>query len=122
MAVRNNLASRQKIKFRIRKRVAGSPERPRLVVFRSLNNIYAQLIDDINHKTICTVSTLNKEVKAGLKDKATKVSDSKIVGKVIADKAKEKNITKVVFDRNGYLFHGRVKAVADGAREGGLVF
>ena len=122
MAVKNNLDSRQKIKFRIRKRVAGSSERPRLVVFRSLNNIYAQLIDDINHKTICTVSTLNKEVKEELKDKTTKVSDSKVVGKVIAAKAKEKNISKVVFDRNGYLYHGRVKAVADGAREGGLEF
>ena len=122
MAVKNNLDSRRKIKFRIRKRVAGSSERPRLVVFRSLNNIYAQLIDDINHKTICTVSTLNKEVKEELKDKTTKVSDSKVVGKVIAAKAKEKNISKVVFDRNGYLYHGRVKAVADGAREGGLEF
>ena len=120
MAVKNNLDSRRKIKFKIRKRVAGSSERPRLVVFRSLNNIYAQLIDDINHKTICTVSTLNKEVKEELKDKTTKVSDSKVVGKVIAAKAKEKNISKVVFDRNGYLYHGRVKAVADGAREGGL--
>jgi len=122
MSVKNNLDSRRKIKFRIRKRVAGSPERPRLVVFRSLNNIYAQLVDDINHKTICTVSTLNKEVKDELKDKTTKVSDSKVVGKVIAVKAKEKNINKVVFDRNGYLYHGRVKAVADGAREGGLEF
>lgn len=122
MAVRKNLASRQRIKYRIRKRIEGSPERPRLVVFRSLKNIYAQLIDDINHKTICTVSTLNKEVKAGLKEYDTKISDCKIVGKVIADKAKEKNITRVVFDRNGYLFHGRVKAVADGAREGGLEF
>lgn len=122
MAVRRNLTSRQRIKYRIRKRIEGSPERPRLVVFRSLNNIYAQLIDDINHKTICTVSTLNKEVKAGLKEKATKISDCKVVGKMIADKAKEKNITRVVFDRNGYLFHGRVKAVADGAREGGLEF
>jgi large subunit ribosomal protein L18 len=122
MAVKNNLDSRQKIKYRVRKRVAGSSERPRLVVFRSLNNIYAQLVDDINHKTICTVSTLNKEVRGELKDKTAKVSDSKIVGKVIAAKAKEKNIKKVVFDRNGYLYHGRVKAVADGAREGGLEF
>lgn len=120
MPVNNNLTSRQKIKFRIRKKVIGSTERPRLVVFRSSNNMYAQLIDDISHKTICTVSTLTKEVKDELKDKITKVNESKIVGKVIAKKAAEKNIKKVVFDRNGYLFHGRVKAVAEGAREGGL--
>jgi large subunit ribosomal protein L18 len=82
--------------------------------------MYAQLIDDISHKTICTVSTLTKEVKDELKNKTTKVNESKIVGKIIAKKAAENNIIKVVFDRNGYLYHGRVKAVADGAREGGL--
>ncbi|MCG6959204.1 50S ribosomal protein L18 [bacterium BMS3Abin03] len=120
MTVKNNLDKRQKIKFRIRKRISGSSERPRLVIFRSLNNIYAQLVDDINHRTICTVSNLSKEVKDELKDKTTKLSESKIVGKFIASKAKEKNIRKAVFDRNGYLYHGRVKAVADGAREGGL--
>ena len=120
MTVKNNLDKRQKIKFRIRKRISGSSERPRLVIFRSLNNIYAQLVDDINHRTICTVSNLSKEVKDELKDKTTKLSESKIVGKFIASKAKEKNIKKAVFDRNGYLYHGRVKAVADGAREGGL--
>jgi large subunit ribosomal protein L18 len=120
MPVKNNLTSRQKIKYRIRKKVIGSTERPRLVVFRSSSNMYAQLIDDTSHKTICTVSTLTKEVKDELKDKTTKVNESKIVGKVIAKKAKEKDIKKVVFDRNGYLYHGRVKAVAEGAREGGL--
>jgi len=120
MTVKNNLNKRQKIKFRIRKRISGSSERPRLVIFRSLNNIYAQLVDDINHRTICTVSNLNKEVKDEIKDNSTKVTESKIVGKIIAVKAKEKNIKKAVFDRNGYLYHGRVKAVADGAREGGL--
>ena len=120
MTVKNNLDKRHKIKFRIRKRITGSSERPRLVIFRSLNNIYAQLVDDINHRTICTVSNLNKEVKDELKDKSTKVTESKVVGKIIAVKAIEKNIKKAVFDRNGYLYHGRVKAVADGAREGGL--
>lgn len=120
MTVKNNLDKRQKIKFRIRKRITGSSERPRLVIFRSLNNIYAQLVDDISHRTICTVSNLNKEVKDELKDKSTKVIESKAVGKIIAVKAMEKNIKKAVFDRNGYLYHGRVKAVADGAREGGL--
>lgn len=82
--------------------------------------MYAQLIDDIAHKTICTVSTLSKEVKGELKDKITKVNESKIVGKVLAKKAAEYKIKKVVFDRNGYLYHGRVKAIAEGAREGGL--
>jgi large subunit ribosomal protein L18 len=120
MPVKNNLTSRQKIKYRIRKRVKGSTERPRLVVFRSSSNIYAQLIDDTSNKTICTVSTLTKEVKDELKDKTTKVIESKLVGKIIAKKAAENNIKKVVFDRNGYLYHGRVRAVAEGAREGGL--
>ena len=120
MPVKNNLTSREKIKYRIRRKVAGNREKPRLVVFRSSKNMYAQLIDDNAHKTICTVSTLTKEVKDELKDKTTKINVSKIVGKVIAKKAAENNIKKAVFDRNGYLYHGRVKAVADGAREGGL--
>lgn len=120
MPVRNNLTSRQKIKYRIRKKVIGNSERPRLVVFRSLNNMYAQLVDDISNKTIFTVSTLTKEVKDELKDKSTKVSKSKIIGKLVAKKAAEFNIKKAVFDRNGYLYHGRVKAIAEGAREGGL--
>jgi large subunit ribosomal protein L18 len=122
MPLRNNLSSRQKIKFRIRKKVIGNSDRPRLVIFRSLNNIYAQLVDDINRKTICTVSTLSKEVKDELKDKTTKVAESKVIGRVIARKAIDINIKKVIFDRNGYLYHGRVRAVADGAREGGLEF
>ncbi len=120
MPVKNSLTSRQKIKYRIRKKVIGNSERPRLVVFRSLNNMYAQLIDDTAHKTLCTVSTLSKEVKDELKDKITKVNESKIVGKVLAKKAAEIKVKKVVFDRNGYLYHGRVKAIAEGAREGGL--
>jgi len=82
--------------------------------------MYAQLIDDTSHRTICTVSSLTKEVKDELKDKTTKINESKIVGKVLAKKAAENNIKKVVFDRNGYLYHGRVKAIAEGAREGGL--
>jgi large subunit ribosomal protein L18 len=120
MSVKNNLSSRQKIKFRIRKKVIGDSDQPRLVVFRSLNNIYAQLVDDVNNKTICTVSTLSKDIKDELKDKKTKIDKSKVVGKVIAQRAKNNNIKKAVFDRNGYLYHGRVKAVADGARESGL--
>jgi large subunit ribosomal protein L18 len=122
MSFKANLPSRQKIKYRIRKKVIGSPERPRLVIFRSLNNIYAQLIDDINHRTICSTSTISKEVKEEVKDKLIKTSKSKLVGKAIAKLALKKNIKKAVFDRNGYLYHGRVKAVAEGAREGGLQF
>jgi large subunit ribosomal protein L18 len=122
MGIKANLSHRQKIKLRIRKRVAGSSKRPRLVVFRSLNNIYAQLVDDINNKTICTVSTLGKNIKGEIKDKTNKRDKSKIVGLKLAQKALELNINHIVFDRNGYLYHGRVKAVADGAREGGLKF
>lgn len=122
MSYKRNLNRRQKIKLRIRKKVIGTSQRPRLVVFRSLNNIYASLFDDISNKTILTISTLSKEVKDGFKDKLTKVSKSRIVGKVLASKALEKNIKKIVFDRNGYLYQGRVKGIAEGAREGGLIF
>lgn len=122
MSVQNNLTSREKIKYRIRKRIKGTQQRPRLVVFRSLNNIYAQMIDDISGKTICSISNISKEVKGSSKDKASKLEKSKLVGKKIAEKAQELNIKKVVFDRNGYLYHGRVKAVADAAREAGLEF
>lgn len=117
-----NLTSREKIKFKIRKKLSGTEERPRLVVFRSLNHIYAQLVDDTTGKTIFTVSPLNKEVQEKISSEKGKVSKSKLVGKITAEKALEKNIKSVVFDRNGYLYHGRVKAVADGAREGGLKF
>jgi large subunit ribosomal protein L18 len=122
MGIKSNLTHRDKIKLRIRKRIIGTRTRPRFVVFRSLNNIYAHLIDDVNNRTICSISTLSKEVKSELKDKLNKRSVSKIVGKKIAQKAMEFNIKQVVFDRNGYLYHGRVKEVADGAREGGLKF
>ncbi len=103
--------------LRVRKRVEGTPERPRLVVFRSLKHIYAQLVDDRSSRTLMTVSDLSADGAAGKKaEKAT------AVGKALAAKAKEAGITRVVFDRAGYRYHGRVKAVADGAREGGLEF
>ena len=109
--------------MRIRKKVTGTAERPRLAVYRSLNHIYAQLVDDLSGRTILTVSSLSKEAvpakKAGAKGK---LDQSKLVGKKIAALAKEKGIDRVCFDRGGYLYHGRVKAVADGAREGGLNF
>ena len=122
MPVRSNLSSKQRIKYGIRKKVTGTASRPRFTVFRSLNNVYAQLIDDINGKTILSVSTISKGVKETLGAKISKTEKSKMIGKKLAEKALENNITKVVFDRNGYLYHGRVKAIADAAREAGLRF
>ncbi len=113
---------RDRIKAKIRKKVKGTQERPRLVVFRSLNNIYAQLVDDVNYKTLLSVSTTHKDVSEKFKNIKGKIETSKVVGKIIAEKALAKNFSKVVFDRNGYLYHGRVKALADAAREGGLIF
>ncbi len=115
------LSPRQKIKYRIRKRITGTAERPRFVIYRSLNNVYAQLIDDVSRKTICSVSSISKDVK-GDSEKRTKTDKSKLIGKKIAEKALENKIKKVVFDRNGYLYHGRVKSIADAAREAGLEF
>jgi large subunit ribosomal protein L18 len=122
MGITSKLTSRQKIKYRIRKRVIGTSEVPRLNVFRSLSNIYASLVDDINGKTLLTVSTLSPDFKNTAQEKTKKSDKSKTVGKLLAQKAAEMNIKKVVFDRNGYLFHGRIKAVAEGARKGGLQF
>ncbi len=114
--------SREKRKIRIRKKIYGTTEKPRLSVYRSLKHMYAQLIDDTNHISIATVSTNSKALSDALASAESKVDKAKLVGKEIARIAQEKNISTVVFDRNGYLFHGRVKAVADGAREGGLQF
>ena len=105
------------IRNRIRKVVKGTSERPRLTVFRSNNEIYAQLIDDLNHKTIAAYSSLDKEV---VSQKIKKIEKSKLVGKTIAQKALEAGISAVVFDRSGYLYHGRVKVLAEAAREAGL--
>lgn len=122
MPVRSNLTSHQKIKYGIRKKVIGTSERPRFNVFRSLNNISVQFIDDINGKTILSVSTTSKDVKGVIESKVSKTEKSKIIGKKAAEKALAMNIKKVVFDRNGYLYHGRVKAIADAARAAGLEF
>jgi len=108
--------------MRIRKKVMGTAERPRLTVFRSLNHIYAQLVDDLTGRTLLTVSSKDKDVAPKLQSAKGKIEDGKLVGKQIAAKAKEKGIDRVCFDRSGYLYHGRVKAVAEGAREGGLNF
>jgi len=113
---------RERIKKHIRKKVKGTPECPRLTVFRSINSIYAQLIDDTTNKTLIGVSTISKTLKADIKKAKNKTEAATLVGKAIAEEAKKKKIEKVVFDRNGYLYHGRVKALAEGAREGGLKF
>lgn len=114
--------SRQRAKIKIRKKISGTSEKPRLSVFRSLDNIYAQIIDDTTGNTLVSVSSLNKEAKDDLKSVKGKINKSKLIGSLVAKKALEKDIKNVVFDRNGFRYHGRVKALADGAREGGLVF
>jgi large subunit ribosomal protein L18 len=113
---------RNKIKAYIRKKITGTAQRPRLTVYRSLGNIYGQIIDDVARKTLVSASSISKEVKTELASAKSKKEKSVIVGKILAKKALEKNIKNVVFDRNGLLYHGRVKALADGAREGGLKF
>lgn len=115
------LTLKEKRANRVRKKIFGTSERPRLSVNKSLNNMYVQIIDDIKGQTILGVSTLGEEIKSQTFE-GGKISISKALGKVVAEKAKEKGIIKVVFDRAGYLYHGRVKAVAEGAREGGLEF
>ncbi len=112
-------ARRQRIRFNIRRTISGTSLKPRLSIFRSNADIYAQLIDDINGATVVAASTRDKDIKA---QKGTKVEKSKMVGAAIARKAVELGLTEVVFDRGGYLYHGRVKSVADGAREAGLKF
>jgi large subunit ribosomal protein L18 len=115
---------RQRVHFRIRAKVTGTAERPRLNVYRSLNHIYTQLIDDANGVTLASASTMtSKETAKGESRKAGgNVEAAKSVGKLIAERAQEKGIKKVVFDRGGYLYHGRIKALADAAREAGLEF
>ena len=112
--------ARQRRKIRIRKKISGTPERPRLVVYRSNMHLYAQVVNDHDGATLVSTSTLTLS-KSQDKVRCNKTG-AELVGKEIARLAKEQSISKVVFDRNGYLFHGRIKAVADGAREGGLEF
>jgi large subunit ribosomal protein L18 len=110
---------RQRIKYTIRKKISGTSEKPRLSVFRSNTEIYVQLIDDVNAKTIAAASSKEKDIVA---QKVNKTGKSKLVGDSIAKKAIALGLTTCVFDRGGYLYHGRVKAVAEAAREGGLKF
>ncbi|MBV9762624.1 MAG: 50S ribosomal protein L18 [Acidobacteriaceae bacterium] len=118
MARESRSAIRSRIHKRIRKRIGGTQERPRLTVFRSLNHIYAQVIDDQQGHTLVSAGSNEKDLKA----KRGNVEGAKLIGKTLAGRAKEKGITKVVFDRGGYQYHGRVKALADAAREAGLEF
>ena len=112
------LSRRDRIKRGIRKRISGSSARPRLSVYRSNKGIYAQIIDDVTGKTIVSASSLSKDFSA----KGNKSEQSVAVGKLVAEKAIAAGVKEVVFDRNGYLYHGRVKSLAEGAREAGLVF
>ncbi len=119
MKTDNKVIRRQKIRYALRKKVTGVAEKPRLSVFRSNADIYVQLIDDVTGQTIAAASSRDKDIKA---QKVTKLEASKLVGAAIARKASELGLLAVVFDRGGFLYHGRVKAVAEGAREGGLKF
>ncbi len=113
---------RERAKRGLRKRIKGTIERPRMVVYRSLKHIYGTIVDDTQGKTILQVSSLSKEIVDAVKATKGKTNVSKVVGVALAKKALEKNIQQVVFDRAGHLYHGRLKAFADGAREGGLKF
>jgi large subunit ribosomal protein L18 len=117
MATNNKSSRRGKIKAGIRKRISGTPEQPRLSVYRSNKDIYAQIIDDLSGKTLISASSVKD-----IDHKLPKIEQSKMVGKLLAEKAVSSGISQVVFDRNGYLYHGRVKSLAEGAREGGLKF
>ena len=121
MAAVSREIARKRRHERVRKKVAGTADRPRLNVYRSLDNIYAQVIDDSTGNTLVSASTVDKELRGQLAS-LKKSDQAKAVGKVVAERAVAKGIKEVVFDRGGYPYHGRVKALADGSREGGLVF
>ena len=114
--------ARLKRKKRVRKKIRGTPDRPRLCVFRSSKHIYAQVIDDTRGRTLVEASTLSSELKEKIGNKGGNKEGATAVGVVIAERALKMGITQVIFDRNGFLYHGRVKALSQGARDGGLVF
>lgn len=122
MTAMSSADSREKRKRRVRKKVRGTPESPRLTVFRSSKNIYAQIIDDISCKTLVDASSLSKDTSDEIRQKGGNREGAALIGKMIAERAIKKGIKRVVFDRNGFLYHGRIKALADAAREGGLEF
>jgi len=124
MRIKTKEDRRDRIKFRIRKRVHGTAGRPRLTVYRSVAHIYVQVVDDTTGRTIASASSVEPAVKGALEKSAHggNVAGAQAIGKTIAERLKDKGVTRVVFDRNGFLYHGRVKAVADSAREAGLEF
>jgi large subunit ribosomal protein L18 len=123
MRIKTTQDRRQRIKFRIRKRVQGTEERPRLTIFRSVAHMYVQVVDDATGRTIASASTVEPSIKGTLgKAGGGNVGGATAIGKTIAERLLEKGVKRVVFDRNGFLYHGRVKAVADAAREAGLEF
>lgn len=122
MAKKDKNQARARRRKSIRKRIAGDSDRPRLSVYRSNKYIYAQVIDDVDSKSLLTVSEQRKDLAAELKDCESKIDRAKVVGRAVAKACLDKGIEKVVFDRNGYLYHGRVSALADAAREAGLQF
>lgn len=119
---KRQLSPRKRRHLRVRAKVFGTPERPRLNVFRSNKHVYAQIIDDTRGHTLVAASTLEREVRERLPEPHPKVEEARVVGQVIGERALSKGITKVVFDRGGYKYHGRVKALAEGARAAGLQF
>ena len=123
MRIKTREDRRDRIKHRIRKRVAGKQERPRLTVFRSVAHMYVQVVDDMTGTTVAAASSVESDLKGAMgKAKGGNVAGAQAVGKAIAQRLLEKGVKRVVFDRNGFLYHGRVKAVADAAREAGLEF
>lgn len=120
--IKKDYQKRSKVQKRIREKILGTSAKPRLSVFRSINHIYAQIIDDSTGTTLASASSLSKEIEKEIKNAKGKISKSKLVGNLIAKKASEKKISDVVFDRNGFRYHGRIQSVAEGAREGGLKF
>ena len=122
MSILSRKQQTQKRHRRLRRHISGSSQRPRLAVFRSNNHIYAQIIDDLAQNTLCAASTLDKDLRATLKTTGSTCSASTAVGELVAQRALAKGINQVVFDRGGNLYHGRIKALADAAREAGLKF
>ena len=122
MIKKSRIQRRLRIKARVMKKIRGTTERPRLIIYRSLNHLYAQVVDDTQAKVLAASSSLSKDLRDELKAVKGKKEIAKRVGMSVAKKAVGQNVKKVVFDRNGYMYHGTVKSLADGAREGGLEF
>ena len=122
MKVSNKVLARKKRHWRIRKKVVGTPDKPRMYVCRTLRYMYVQIIDDLNNKTLITCGTNSKDFKSKYKDQKNNIKTASILGELVAEKVLAKGVKKVVFDRSGYKYHGRVKALAESARKKGLKF